>query len=126
MCKMHPLPLWLRLWQLASSCELRGKQRGRTMIPKCLRACSGKPVFKRQARRSNPCHCACHRADSLIFGPCEFNGKRRWPFASGHPNAIRRAAMPCVLREHPLSFVLFSGISSCSFIFADADCQCSH
>jgi len=36
------------------------KQPGRTMIPKCPRARSVKPVFKRQARRSNPCHCtAC-------------------------------------------------------------------
>lgn len=45
---------------LVSSCELRGGQPGRTMIPKCPRTRSVKPVFKRQARRSNPCHCtAC-------------------------------------------------------------------
>lgn len=57
---MHCIPVQLRLWPLASSCELRGGQPGRTMIPKCPRARSVKPVFKRQARRSNPCHCtAC-------------------------------------------------------------------
>lgn len=69
------IPLWLRLWPLASSYKLRGEQPGRTMIPKCRRARSDKPVFKRQARRSNPCHYACLRTDSLIFGPHEFNGK---------------------------------------------------
>jgi len=48
------IPLQLRFWPLVPSCELRGEQPGRTMIPKCLRARSVKPVFKRQARRSNP------------------------------------------------------------------------
>lgn len=57
---MRCIPLQRRLWPLASSYELRGGQPGRTMIPKCPRARSVKPVFKRQARRSNPCHCtAC-------------------------------------------------------------------
>lgn len=45
-------------WRLGASYE--EEQPGRTMIPKCPRAHSVKPVFKRQARRSNPCHCtAC-------------------------------------------------------------------
>jgi len=53
-CARSCIPLQLRFWPLVSSCELRGEQPSRTMIPKCLRARSVKPVFKRQARRSNP------------------------------------------------------------------------
>jgi len=57
-CIFLQLRFWPLRWCLHASYE-EDSHAGRTMIPKCPRA-SVKPVFKRQARRSNPCHCtAC-------------------------------------------------------------------
>lgn len=89
------VPGWRRLWRLASSYELQGEQPGRTMIPKCRRARSGKPVFKRRAKRSNPCHCACLRTDhSLIFGPSEFQWQATLAACQRRPSATRALAFP--------------------------------